>query len=296
MAVFDDGQAWEQKLLFYPHLIEWREGMPLPSKAASIPQPLEEKEPLREECQHFVDCITTGKTPHTDGREGLRVLRVLDKATQSLHHDISVKEHLKAEVPDLKFPEVFIHESSYVDERVELGSGTKIWHFSHILPDTQIGKNVIIGQNVTVGPHVKIGSNCKIQNNVSIYTGVTLEDGVFCGPSCVFTNVNTPRAEINRKSEFRPTHVGRGVTIGANATIVCGHQLGAYCFIAAGAVVTRDVPPYALMAGVPAKQIGWVSEAGERLETDLVCPRTSQQYCVSTAGVLEKALALNVKT
>ena len=172
----------------------------------------------------------------------------------------------------------FIHESAYVDDPVEIGAGTKIWHFAHVLPRTKIGANCVLGQNVMAGPDVVIGDNCKIQNNVSLYRGVELEDGVFCGPSCVFTNVLTPRAEIERKDEFRRTRVGRGATIGANATIVCGHDLGDYAMVAAGAVVTKDVPAYALVAGVPARQIGWVSREGERLGDDLVCPRTGERY------------------
>ncbi len=182
---------------------------------------------------------------------------------------------------------VSIHESAYVDEPCEIGQGTKIWHFSHVLADTKIGENCVLGQNVVVGPDVSIGNHVKIQNNVSIYKGVTLEDGVFCGPSCVFTNVNNPRAEISRKDEFRDTYVRRGATIGANATIVCGHTLGAYCFIAAGAVVACDVPDYALMAGVPARRIGWMSRAGVKLGIDLVCPREGTRYRLNGAGVLE---------
>lgn len=172
----------------------------------------------------------------------------------------------------------FVHESAYVDDDVELGAGTKIWHFSHILPRTRIGRNVSIGQNVVAGPDVTIGDNCKIQNNVSLYKGVELEQGVFCGPSCVFTNVLNPRAEIERKDEFRLTRVRRGATIGANATIVCGHELGEYCMIGAGAVITKDVPAYALMVGVPARRIGWVSRAGEILNETLTCPRTGERY------------------
>lgn len=172
----------------------------------------------------------------------------------------------------------FVHESAYVDDDVELGEGTKIWHFSHILPRTRIGHNVSIGQNVVAGPDVTIGDHCKIQNNVSLYKGVELEQGVFCGPSCVFTNVLNPRAEIERKDEFRLTRVRRGATIGANATIVCGHELGEYCMIGAGAVVTKDVPAYALMVGVPARRIGWVSTAGEILDETLTCPRTGERY------------------
>lgn len=174
----------------------------------------------------------------------------------------------------------FVHESSYIDDGVELGEGTKIWHFSHILSGTKIGRNCSIGQNVMVGPSVSVGDNCKIQNNVSLYKGVQLEDGVFCGPSCVFTNVLNPRAEVERKDEFRTTIVRRGATIGANATIVCGNELGEYCLIAAGAVVTRSVPAFALMVGVPARRVGWVSRVGEILDEDLKCPRTGELYAV----------------
>lgn len=173
---------------------------------------------------------------------------------------------------------IFIHESAYVDDNVEIGEGTKVWHFAHLLPGTRVGENCSIGQNVMIGPDVSVGDNCKIQNNVALYKGVELEDGVFCGPSCVFTNVLNPRSEVERKNEYRPTKVRRGATIGANATIVCGHELGAYCTIGAGAVVTKDVPEFALMVGVPARRIGWVSRAGEILDETLVCPRTGEQY------------------
>ena len=181
---------------------------------------------------------------------------------------------------------VFVHESAVVDQPCQIGAGTKIWHFSHVLAGAVIGENCVFGQNVMVDQDVIIGDRCKIQNNVSLYTGVELEDGVFCGPSCVFTNVNNPRAEIERKDEFLPTRVRRGVTIGANATIVCGVELGAYSFVAAGAVVTKDVPPFALVAGVPAQRIGWMSHAGERLGPDLTCPRTGQRYAEVAANEL----------
>lgn len=174
--------------------------------------------------------------------------------------------------------EGFIHESAWIDDPVKIGAGTKIWHFVHILSHSEIGEKCVLGQNVMVGPDVKIGNGCKIQNNVALYKGVRLEDDVFCGPSCVFTNVLTPRANVERKDEFGETWVKHGATIGANATIVCGNTLGAYCMIAAGAVVTRDVPDYALMAGVSAKQLGWVSRSGDRLGDDLVCPRTGEHY------------------
>lgn len=178
-------------------------------------------------------------------------------------------------------PEFFVHESSYIDDNVSIGEGTKIWHFCHILPGTTIGAHCSLGQNVMAGPDVSIGDGCKIQNNVALYKGVTLEDGVFCGPSCVFTNVTTPRADVNRREEYAETMVRRGATIGANATIVCGTELGAYCFIAAGAVITKDVPPHAVMAGVPAKQIGWAAHSGEILKSDMVCPRTGDVYVVN---------------
>ena len=179
---------------------------------------------------------------------------------------------------------VFIHESSYIDDNVTIGTGTKIWHFSHILYDTKIGENCSLGQNVVVGPNVNIGNHVKIQNNVSVYEGVTLEDGVFCGPSCVFTNVHNPRSKIVRKNEYRKTLVQKGVTLGANCTIVCGVTLGKFSFIGAGAVISKDVPNYALMVGVPAKQVGWMSEYGEKLDLPLkgnaetICKHTNQKY------------------
>src|SRR5438445_10279024 len=172
----------------------------------------------------------------------------------------------------------FAHESSFVETEAVVGKGTKILHFCHVMPWAVIGERCTLGQNVVVMPGTRIGNGCKIQNNVSIYDGVELEDDVFCGPSCVFTNVNNPRAGVSRKDEFRKTPVGRGASIGANATIVCGHLLGEYCFIGAGAVVTKDVPAFALMAGNPARRIGWMSRAGERLGSDLVCSRTNRRY------------------
>ncbi len=178
-----------------------------------------------------------------------------------------------------------VHESAYVDDGCAIGEGTRIWHFCHVISGTSIGRNCSLGQNVMAGPDVIIGDNCKIQNNVSIYKGVTLEQGVFCGPSCVFTNVLTPRAEVERKDEYAPTLVRRGATIGANATIVCGHTLGCYCTIGAGSVVTKDVPDHALMVGVPARRVGWVSRSGDILGKDLVCPRTRERYRETEHGL-----------
>ena len=184
----------------------------------------------------------------------------------------------------------FVHESSWIDEGVTIGARTRIWHFCHVLPSARIGADCNIGQNVMIGPDVRVGDRCKIQNNVSIYPGVELADGVFCGPSAVFTNVLNPRAEVERKDEFRPTPVGRGATTGANATIVCGHAIGAYAMVGAGAVVTGDVAPHALVVGVPARRIGWVSHAGERLDDQLVCPRTGQRYSVTEDEAGEEGL------
>jgi len=177
-----------------------------------------------------------------------------------------------------------------VDDNVSIGSGTKIWHFSHILSNCDIGEDCSLGQNVVIGPNVSVGNRVKIQNNVSVYEGVTLEDGVFCGPSCVFTNVNNPRSEIVRKDEYRKTIVRRGASIGANATIICGHDLGEYCFIAAGAVITKEVPAYALMVGTPAKRIGWMSKAGGRLGDDLICPIDGTAYRLTAPEKLEEII------
>lgn len=189
---------------------------------------------------------------------------------------------------DPRFIGVLIHESSYVDEGVAIGEGTRIWHFTHLLGDVQIGRGCSIGQNVMIGPKVTVGDRCKIQNNVSLFEGVILEDEVFCGPSCVFTNVTNPRAALERKDEFAVTRVGRGATIGANATIVCGHEIGRYAFVAAGAVVTGDVASHALMIGVPARQVGWVSKSGERLGEDLVCPRDGSRYGFGADGAFQE--------
>ena len=185
---------------------------------------------------------------------------------------------------------VFVHESAYVDEPSQIGAGSKIWHFCHIMSGARLGERCILGQNVFIANGVVVGNNVKIQNNVSLYTGVTLEDDVFCGPSCVFTNVTNPRSEIIRKDEYRQTLVRRGATIGANATIVCGVTIGRFAFIAAGALVRTDVPEYALMTGVPAVRKGWMSRHGHRLTTRdgdgfLVCPQSGWRY-QETGGVL----------
>jgi UDP-2-acetamido-3-amino-2,3-dideoxy-glucuronate N-acetyltransferase len=181
---------------------------------------------------------------------------------------------------------VFIHSSAIVDDGAQIGDGSRIWHFVHVCAGAEIGTEVSLGQNVFVGNRVRIGDRCKIQNNVSIYDNVTLEDGVFCGPSMVFTNVYNPRSLIERKDEYRDTLVRRGATLGANCTIICGVTVSEFAFVAAGAVVNRDVPPYALMAGVPARHQGWMSEHGERIplplegEGEYRCPHSGDLYCL----------------
>ena len=188
--------------------------------------------------------------------------------------------------------EFFAHSSAFIDEGCIIGSGTKIWHFSHIMSNCIMGQNCNIGQNVVISPEVILGNNVKVQNNVSIYTGVTCEDDVFLGPSMVFTNVINPRSAVNRKNQYMKTVVKKGASIGANATIVCGHDIGAYAFIGAGAVVTKNVPDYALVVGNPAKQLGWVSEYGHRLNFDAkgeaICPETQEVYTKKEGIVTKK--------
>jgi len=178
--------------------------------------------------------------------------------------------------------EYFAHETAIIDEGCQIGAGTKIWHFSHIMPNCVIGERCNIGQNVVISPEVVLGNNVKIQNNVSVYTGVTCEDDVFLGPSMVFTNVTNPRSAVNRRNQYAKTHVGKGATIGANATVVCGHDIGAFAFIGAGAVVTKTIPPYALVVGNPSRQIGWMSEYGHWLQFDkdgfATCPESGERY------------------
>ncbi|MBC6367455.1 acyltransferase [Algoriphagus sp. AK58] len=183
----------------------------------------------------------------------------------------------------------YAHETAVIDEGCEIGKGTKIWHFSHIMPNCKIGENCNIGQNVVVSPDVVLGKNVKVQNNVSIYTGVTCDDDVFLGPSMVFTNVINPRSAVNRRGQYSKTHVGKGASIGANATIVCGHDIGEYAFIGAGAVVTKTIPAYALVVGNPSRQIGWMSEYGHKLVFDkegkAICPESGDVYFLKEGKV-----------
>jgi UDP-2-acetamido-3-amino-2,3-dideoxy-glucuronate N-acetyltransferase len=321
MLVFDDTEPIETKLVLYPHTINWQNGLPVPNKAESVAIDLKDiwEEPLKAECKAFLDAIKTNTKPLTSGEEGLKVLKVLELSQHSLeqkeqysfnleHRTLNVEQSSPVEPRTLNIersspiehrtlnveqrsPEqkpttsYFVHDTSVVDENVSIGKGTRIWHFSHILSNSKIGENCNIGQNVVIGPGAIIGNKCKIQNNVSVYKGVTLEDGVFCGPSMVFTNIYNPRAEIGKMDQVRPTLIKKGATLGANCTIVCGHTIGQYAFIGAGAVVTKDVPDYALMVGNPAKQIGWMCICGEKINNDFHCPICKKKYSKAKTGL-----------
>ena len=268
MVVFDDTVPIKKKLVLYSHQISWKNGVPSSEKKEGtlIDLTSQWKEPLKEEGRAFIDSIH-GKPAFTDGEEALKVLKVLQRAQISMDN----KTNFTKNKP------YFIHDTSVVDENCQIGADSKIWHFSHILKNSILGNKVNIGQNVVIGPNVKIGNNVKIQNNVSVYEGVTLEDNVFCGPSCVFTNVVNPRSAIPRKKEILPTLVRENVTIGANATILCGITIGRFAFLGAGAVVTKDVPDHALIYGNPATQHGWICECGHKLDSKyhcIVCGKT----------------------
>jgi UDP-2-acetamido-3-amino-2,3-dideoxy-glucuronate N-acetyltransferase len=260
MAVFDDVEK-KDKLLLYPHSINWRNHMPVASRAEAQPVPFEAGEPLRLECRHFLESVQTRSKPRTDGEEGLRVLTILHACQQQLEAGPSKKQAVRP----AGSPGYWAHESACIDHDVQIGERTFIWHVSHVMKGSRIGRNCRIGQNVVVGPNAVVGDGVKIQNNVSVYEGVVLEDDVFCGPSMVFTNVVNPRSAIPRMSELRPTCVRRGATLGANSTILCGITIGEYAFVGAGAVVTKDVPSYALVVGNPARQVGWMCACGVRL-------------------------------
>ena len=284
MAVFDDGLSWGDKLKIYPHKVNWINGLPHPQKAEFKSIKLDENEPLKVECDTFINSIRNKNEPITDGKEGINVLKVLDASQKSLVNGTIINlVEISSQETDF-----FKHNTAVIDQDCIIGKGTKIWHYSHILGGTKIGENCTIGQNVMIGPDVIVGDKCKIQNNVSLYKGVKLENGVFCGPSCVFTNVINPRAKIDRTNDFQETFVEEGATIGANSTIVCGNKIGAYSLIGAGAVITRNVKPHSIMVGNPAKQIGWVSHSGEKLDKDLKCPRENRQYYIDKNNNLKE--------
>jgi UDP-2-acetamido-3-amino-2,3-dideoxy-glucuronate N-acetyltransferase len=304
MIVFDDTRPWGEKLLLYRQYLTWAQGsIPTPNKAKGEAIAVPESEPLREECQHYLKCCAERQTPRTNGEEGLRVLRVLEAAQLSLEQDGGAVHpstlspqpptppNGPAQNPEPS-PGYFVHPTAVVDEGAVIGAGTKVWHFSHIMKGAKIGERCIFGQNVNVDAGTLIGNNVKVQNNVSIYTGATIEDDVFLGPSCVLTNVTNPRSQVNRHALYEKTLIRRGATLGANATIVCGVTIGRYAFIAAGAVVTKDVPDYALVVGNPARQRGWMSRHGHRLSRGggdgvMTCPEAGLRYQETMAGTLQ---------
>ena len=259
MAVFDDVEA-ERKLVLFKHAVQWVGRVPVARMEQGEPVSFPPEEPLRAECRHFLECIATRKRPHTDGEEGLRVLEILEACQESLDRKAGV-----VALPKPPPKPYFVHETAVIDEPCEIGEGTRIWHFSHVMKNAKIGRKCSIGQNVFIASDVLVGDNVKIQNNVSLYTGVIVEDDVFCGPSMVFTNVLNPRSHIERKSEYQQTLVKKGASLGANCTIVCGNTVGRYAFIGAGAVVAKDVADYALVVGIPGRVVGWMCHCGIRL-------------------------------
>jgi len=290
MLSFEDSSN-DRNIYFYEKGIDWIQGEPVKRDGPTEVIPYERTMPLTEELQYFISRIDGGRVEIADGQNAIEVLEILEKATESLLGSGEVQ--MKSPVPKEE-KNCFAHPSSYIDENVEIGEGTKIWHFSHVQSNTKIGKMCTLGQNVNVGSNVSIGNFCKIQNNVSIYEGVTLEDYVFCGPSMVFTNIKDPRCKYpQRGSEFYlKTLVKEGASIGANATIICGNTIGRHAFIGSGAVVTKDVPDYALMTGVPARRAGWACECGEilpKFSECVTCPRCGLKYRLKDEKLIKGA-------
>jgi UDP-2-acetamido-3-amino-2,3-dideoxy-glucuronate N-acetyltransferase len=286
MAVFDDTAS--NKLVLYPTTIQWQHRTAIAQKIEPEPVNIDSTEPLLLECQHFLECAQKNARPKTDAAEGLRVLQILAASEESLRQNgATVTLHGSAPASENKF---FVHPSTILDANVVIGERTKIWHFSHVLPNCTIGADCTIGQNVMIGPDVTIGNNVKIQNNVSVYKGVTLESDVFCGPSMVFTNVINPRSAVSRKNEFKPTHVGKGASLGANCTVIAGIRIGRYAFAGAGAVLTKDVPDYALVIGNPARVTGWMCECGVKLHFEnskSSCAQCGRSYKMTGKTVQE---------
>lgn len=279
MAVFDDVTT-RNKLVLYENCVEWHNRLPVANKEEAISVDFVMDEPLKLECQHFLDCIASRQKPRTNGKKGLMVLQVLDASQKSLQRE-------GAEVP-LYDSDYYVHPTSLIEQPANIGKGTSIWHFCHVMPDVVIGSKCNIGQNVFIARNVRIGNNVKIQNNVSVYEGVVLEDDVFCGPSCVFTNVKVPRSHRPQRGKYALTLVKKGATIGANSTIICGNTIGKYSFIGAGAVVTGDVPDNALVYGNPARIQGWVCECGARLDFnrkgEVKCASCGNEYVKRETG------------
>ena len=293
MAVFDDTRPWGEKLLVHQDYLTWTDGSkPTPTNSKGAYIKVDESEPLQDECRHFLACCHERVRARTDGVEGMRVLQVLEAAQKSLGSNglvISLSGEPCADKKRIKLQEYFVHPSAVVDEGAEVGKSSKIWHFSHVMKGARTGENCILGQNVNVDGGAVIGNNVKIQNNVSIYNGLSIEDDVFLGPSCVLTNVTNPRSQVNRHSLYEKTLIKKGATLGANSTVVCGVTIGRYAFVAAGAVVTRDVPDYGLVVGNPARRTGWMSRHGHILREVgeggiMTCPESGFRYTRDDTG------------
>lgn len=278
MLVFDSMDT-KSPLTLYKHEIKWIHRLPVAEKKEGISLPVKAGEPLRLEMEAFVHAVITGEAPITDSRDAMRVMRTLDAAERSLNQDGHPVDLVR------QTPSYFVHPSAFVDPGVTIGKGTKIWHFCHIMGSGSIGDDCVLGQNVFVADHVTIGNNVKLENDVNVFRGVTLEDGVFVGPAATFTNVNNPRSFVNRKGEYTPTMVRRGATIGANATIVCGVTLAENAFVAAGAVVTHDVRPFQMVAGVPARPYGWACECGVPLDLPAQSSKVIMAKCSNCGRV-----------
>ncbi len=290
MIVFDDTLPWDEKLVIYRNHVKWVEGhIPQVDNNQAEPVVVPQKEPLKEECLHFLKSCQERTIPKTDGHEGLRVLKVLQAAQSSLVSNGELRCPNQEHDQSLVKPKAYdAHPSAIIDPSSSIGKGCKIWQFSHVMKGALLGDECNLGQNVVVSPDVTLGKNVKVQNNVSIYSGVTCEDHVFLGPSMVFTNITNPRSEIVRRDQYLPTLIRKGATIGANATILCGIEIGSYAFIGAGAVVTKDVKPHSLILGNPGRHVGWMSRAGFKLdlppslakgeEKRAVCPDSGEEY------------------
>ncbi len=289
MMMFDDVEL-KDKLFAYSHKIDWIDRLPVPHPEKPERIDIPQTEPLRAECEHFLECVRSRRTPKTDGDNGLRVLKILEACQDSLKENGRVRR-LGSEGKK-KF---FVHETAVMDDHVEIGDGTKIWHFSHVQSGARIGAHCVLGQNVNVANNVTIGNFVKIQNNVSVYEGVTLEDYVFCGPSMVFTNIIDPRSKYPQAGSkfYKKTLVKEGASLGANCTILCGLTIGRFAFVGAGAVVTKNVPDYALVVGNPATIVGWMSEAGRKLVFNrdgyAFCEKCRKTYKLENGTVKEVA-------
>jgi UDP-2-acetamido-3-amino-2,3-dideoxy-glucuronate N-acetyltransferase len=282
MFVFEDSSE-SKDILYYEKGIDWVAGEPIKRDGPTDVIPYERCPPLRAELEYFVDHLDGRPIEIANGQNAVEVLETLERATASLLG--STDAGRGGGSAGGATADYFVHPTSFVDDGVEIGAGTKVWHFSHVQSGARIGAGCTLGQNVNVGSNVRIGDGCKIQNNVSIYEGVELEDYVFCGPSMVFTNILDPRCKYPQRGgeHYKPTRVREGASIGANATIVCGHSIGRHAFIAAGAVVTGDVADYALMKGVPGRRAGWVCECGEVLgevKKHAACRRCGRKYAI----------------